>query len=140
MIPETLLFCYSYSIYSILHEIAHCKPLHLLPSKHNLYYAITNFTIGVYLAGTTPVSPPPISKLHVVSEHVFPQRYLRPHYSIKKVSGFRLFTRACGASVGARAKSHTNIAHQQSCMEVVSRGVLVFLLLHPFLFNCLLRF
>ena len=55
-------FLLSFSIYSITltitHIIAHCNSLYWLPPIHNLYCVITNFTIRVHLAGTTPVPPP----------------------------------------------------------------------------------
>ena len=60
--PGNIFSCYLFNIYyiiiSITHFIAHCYSSYLLSFTLSLYYVITNFTIGVYLAGTTPMPPP----------------------------------------------------------------------------------
>ena len=60
--PKNISFCYLFNIYSIILSITHLIAQYNSPYVFSfilsLYYAITNFTIGVHLAGTTPVSPP----------------------------------------------------------------------------------
>ena len=82
--------------------------LQLITYILTLYCVITDFLIGVHLAGTTLVPPPP----HALLPRGF-QTYFFPKVSgtllfHQTVSGLLLYTRARGAHVGSRAKSYSN--------------------------------